>query len=247
MTKIKTILIDDEESARNILSNLLLKFCPQIQVVATFSNVEQAVKGIKLYKPDLVFLDVEMPNYAGYELVNFFTSIYFEIIFVTAYDHYALKAFEVSAIDYILKPIEIDRLQKAVDRVIKRKTKQSGLALDHLKKSLNESTLSSIVVVKNNYQHIVEVKDIIAIEAQESYSVIHTKQKTYLTSKNLKHYENIFEGHPQIIRIHKSWIIHLEYLLSYSKSKFEVHLSNNIIAKLSKYKKTQFEEYLNKI
>ena len=245
MTKIKTILVDDEESARNILSNLLLKFCPQIQVVATFSNVEQAVKGIELYKPELVFLDVEMPNYAGYELVNFFSSIDFEIIFVTAYDHYALKAFEVSAIDYILKPIEIDRLQHAVDRVIKRKNKQNGLAIDHLKKSLNETTLSSIVVVKNNYQHVLEVKNIIAIEAQESYSVIHTKQNTYLTSKNLKHYETIFEDHPRIIRIHKSWIIHLEYMLSYSKSKFEVHMENSIMAKLSKYKKTQFEQSLN--
>ena len=99
MNKINAILVDDEERARDVLENLLLRFCPTVTLLAKCSNVEHAVEAIKIHQPDVVFLDIEMPNYAGYELVDFFTDINFEIIFVTAYDQYAIKAFEVSAID----------------------------------------------------------------------------------------------------------------------------------------------------
>jgi two-component system LytT family response regulator len=109
--KIKAIIVDDEESARDVLQNLLLLFCPNVEVVAKCENVLKAVDAINKEQPDLVFLDIEMPNYAGYEIVNFFDKINFEIIFVTAYDQYAVRAFEVAAIDYLLKPIDIDRLK----------------------------------------------------------------------------------------------------------------------------------------
>ena len=100
MNKIKAILVDDEESARNILGNLLEKFCPEVELIGKFKNVEEAVEGINALNPELVFLDIEMPNYAGYEIINFFDEINFEMIFVTAYDKYAIKAFEVSAVDF---------------------------------------------------------------------------------------------------------------------------------------------------
>lgn len=245
MNKIKAILVDDEESARDVLENLLRRFCPEVELLDKCNNVEQAVKSIHLHQPNLVFLDIEMPNYAGYELVDFFTEVDFEIIFVTAYDQYAIKAFEVSAVDYLLKPIEIDRLKESVSRVSNKFDKQQNkVRIDHLKETLNNSTIQSILASKNGNQYIVNINDIIAIEAQESYSSIHTKTERYVMSKNLKHFERMLSEHSNFIRSHKSWIINVNYIEHYSKSDLVIKLESDILAKLSKYKKTEFEELL---
>ena len=106
MNKIKAIIVDDEKRARNVLDQLLSRNFDNIEVVAQCADVPSAVEEIKRLKPDVVFLDIQMPNYVGYELVNFFDKVDFDIIFVTAFDQYAIKAFELSAIDYIVKPID---------------------------------------------------------------------------------------------------------------------------------------------
>ena len=120
MTIHDAIIVDDERSAREILSGLLVRYCPQINIVEKCKGLKEAVEAIKKQKPSLVFLDIEMPNYAGYEIVSFFEEIDFEIIFVTAYDQYALKAFEISAVDYLLKPVTIERLKLSVDRFVEK-------------------------------------------------------------------------------------------------------------------------------
>jgi len=245
VNKIRAILVDDEESARDVLENLLRRFCPEVELIAKCSNVQQAVESIKLHQPNVVFLDIEMPNYAGYELVDFFTEINFEIIFVTAYDQYAIKAFEVSAVDYLLKPIEIERLQESVARVSHKFDKvQNNEKINHLKEILKTDALQSIIATKNGNQYIVSLKDIIAIEAQESYSCIHTVSGTYLMSKNLKHFERMLESENNFIRAHKSWIINIHFILHYSKSELSIKLESEIIAKLSKYKKVEFEQLI---
>lgn len=239
---LKAILVDDEESARNVLTNLLARFCPQIEIIQTCTNVLSAVDAINEHKPDVVFLDIEMPNYAGYELVSFFEKVDFEIIFVTAYDKYAIKAFEISAVDYLLKPIEIDRLKQAVEKLtLKADLKNSSKNYSALKDNLQAEQVSKIVVRKNDGQEIIAIEDIIAIEAQEAYSCIHTSSATYLMSKNLKHFETILEQNTSFFRAHKSWIINLNNVKSFSKTKLEIELKNNIVAKLSKYKKPEFE------
>ncbi len=106
MEKLKAIITDDEQSAQEVLETLLLKYCPNIEIVAICNNLTETVDAIRMNKPDVVFLDIEMPEYAGYEIVNFFDKIDFHIVFVTAYHQYAVKAFEISALDYLLKPIE---------------------------------------------------------------------------------------------------------------------------------------------
>lgn len=247
MNQIKAILVDDEESARDVLENLLRRFCPEVDLLKKCNNVEQAVEAIKVYQPDLVFLDIEMPNYRGYELLNFFTEINFEIIFVTAYDRYAIKAFEVSAVDYLLKPIEIDRLKESVGRVsTKLDTILNQEKINHLREALKSDSLQSILVTKNGNQYVVGIKDIIAIEAQESYSCIHTLSGNYLMSKNLKHFERMLEEEKSFIRVHKSWIINTHFILHYSKSELTIRLKTDIVAKLSKYKKSEFEQSLTK-
>ena len=125
-TTLRTIIVDDEQSAQDVLENLLDRYCPSVQLLDKCSNVEEAVASIEKNQPDIVFLDIEMPNYAGYELVSFFETVNFDIIFITAYDHYAIKAFEVSAVDYLLKPVDIERLKSAVDKVQEKKDRKNS-------------------------------------------------------------------------------------------------------------------------
>ncbi len=247
MDTITAILIDDEEGARDVLANLLAHFCPQVNLIGQFSNIPDAIGFIQINSPKLVFLDIEMPNYAGYEIVNFFNEITFEIIFVTAYDKYALRAFEVAAVDYILKPVDIDRLKDAVARVesnIDLKTQVEKFAL--LSNTLQSNTIDNIIVNDKGFQQVLATKEIIAIEAQESYSYIHTLEKKYVVSKNLKHFETIFTDDDNFIRVHKSWIIAKSHMLKYSKSDLQIFLNGEITAKLSKYKKADFESFLLK-
>lgn len=246
-TKLKAILVDDEESARNVLSNLLLRFCPQIEIVDKCTNVLDAVESIKKNQPNVVFLDIEMPNYAGYEIISFFEEVTFEIVFVTAYDKYAIKAFEISAVDYLLKPIEIDRLKQAVERLVaKTSLKNSSKNFSTLKENLKSDIVSKIVVRKNDGQEIVVIDDIIAIEAQEAYSCIHTTRNKYMMSKNLKHFEILLENNTHFFRSHKSWIVNLKKVQLFSKSISEIQLLNGLSAKLSKYKIAEFEELILK-
>lgn len=242
VNKLKAIIVDDEESARDVLQSLLTRFCPEVSVVAKCDNLPEAVGVIEYEQPDLVFLDIEMPNYAGYEIVNFFKAITFEIIFVTAYDQYAIRAFEVAAIDYLLKPIDIERLKKTIVRVRDhRSIEQQAKRLSLLGNTLENKQLKNIVVSDRGNQHIIPIESIVAVEAQESYCTIHTTDKKYTASKNLKHFETIFNDLPRIIRVHKSWIINLACMQSYSKSELSIQMTNGIVAKLSKYKKADFE------
>ncbi|PWH81214.1 LytR/AlgR family response regulator transcription factor [Brumimicrobium oceani] len=240
------ILVDDEQSARNILSNLILNFCPQINIVDKCEDVEQAVESIKKHKPDLVFLDIEMPNYSGYEITLFFDQIDFEIIFVTAYDHYAIKAFQVAAVDYLLKPIDIGKLKTAIDKFItKQKHFSASVNYEVLVESLKENKLNKIIIPFQGDQKVVRLNEIIAIEACESYSFIHLMDgNKYIVSKNLKHFETLFDENPVFFRTHKSWIVNTSFLKFYSKSNLSLELENKLVAKLSKYKKASFEKSL---
>lgn len=243
MKKLRAILVDDEESARDVLANLLLRFCPEVELLEKCANVPQAVESIKLHQPDLVFLDIEMPIYAGYEIVKFFDKINFELIFVTAYDQYAIRAFDIAAIDYLLKPVDISRLKLAVSRVQEqRNMEELAQRLSLLKENLETKAIHNIVISDKGQQHIIAVENIIAIEAQESYCIIHTVDKQFMASKNLKHFETMLESLPRFFRVHKSWIINKDHLLNYSKSELTIQLSNGLTTKLSKYKKAEFEE-----
>jgi two-component system, LytTR family, response regulator len=242
LNKLRAILVDDEESARDVLQNLLLRFCPDVELIAKCDNITQAVEVINKEHPDLVFLDIEMPNFAGYEIVKFFKEIRFEIIFVTAYDQYAVRAFEIAAIDYLLKPVDIERLKSSIARVkTQRNTEQQAQRLTLLSNTLESKQLKNIVVSDKGQQNIIPIESIIAIEAQESYCILHTSEKKLVASKNLKHFETILENLPRFIRVHKSWIVNKECIRHYSKSDLSIQLSNGLVTKLSKYKKAEFE------
>lgn len=248
MRKIRAIIVDDEESARNILFNLLQAYQSQIDIIGQCENVESAVEFIKEHHPDLVFLDIEMPNYSGLELVNFFDEINFDIIFITAYHQFAIKAFEISAFDYLLKPIEIDRLDQAVNKYLVKSAKVlEALNYKVLKESLSQNSISKLIVTQQGAQKAVLLSDIIAIQANEAYTTIYDIQgQQYTMSKNLKYFEQQFADNREFFRVHKSWMINYQHIVQYSNADYSIHLNRDIEAKLSKYKKAEFDSwYMN--
>jgi two-component system LytT family response regulator len=242
MEKLKAILVDDEESARDVLENLLSRFCPDVHLIGKCANIPEAVELINMSAPDIVFLDIRMPNYAGFEIVNFFKEPDFDIIFVTAYEEYAIRAFEIAAMDYLLKPIDIGRLKLAVERVkTHRDTERQVEQMSVLSDALQGGPVKKIMVSDKGHQHVVTVDTIVAIEAMESYCIIHTDTRKYTVSKNLKHFENSLGDITSFIRVHKSWMINKVFMEHYSKSELTIHLKTGLVAKLSKYKKGEFE------
>jgi len=246
--KYKAIIVDDEASARSILKQLIHLYCPYIEVIDSCEELETAAISIKKNKPDLVFLDIEMPNYAGYEIPRFFDKIDFEIVFVTAYDSYAIKAFEIAAFDYLLKPIETTRLIKTLERFKEKssiKTKQMNYEV--LKEGLEKAKVEKIIVNHKGDQKVVATNTIVAMEADESYTIIRTSDgEQYTMSKNLKYFEKIFKDNSTFFRSHKSWIINLNHMLQFSTKELQIELEGGIIAKLSKYKKAEFDQLILK-
>ena len=244
--EINAILVDDERRARNVLSSLLERCCPEINVIAECANVPDAVEEIKRSKPDVVFLDVQMPNYAGYEIVDFFEKIDFEIVFVTAYDKYAIKAFELSAIDYLIKPINRVRLSEAVDKLKAKLAEQKQLNdYSVLLESMKEKEFKQIVIPELGDRRIIKLNSIIAIEADGAYSIVHLKDCQKITvSKTLKYFETVLPEGEEFFRSHRGWIVNLKHLLTYNKSEGTMTLLDNVTAKISRNRVSDFEKVM---
>jgi two-component system LytT family response regulator len=242
MTKLKAILVDDEPRARNVLENLLHRFCPDVDVVDKCPNVPEAVEAIRLHRPDLVLLDIEMPKFAGFELVKFFDEVDFEIIFVTAYDQFALRAFELAAVDYLLKPVDINRLKQAIARVQTNRDRIHRLQrMATLNEALQGQKVANLIINDRGQQHVLPLESIVAFEAQAAYCNIHFGGKVMVASKNLKHFETMLEPSIEFLRVHKSWLINRIHVEHYSVSEMLIQLKGGVVAKLSKYQKAEFE------
>ncbi|OWP82258.1 DNA-binding response regulator [Flavobacterium covae] len=213
------IIIDDEKRARLNLSILLKEYCPEINIIAECENLPEGVKSIRKNKPDLIFLDIEMPGHSGLELLDFFdeNEINFKIIFTTAYQEYAIQAFKFSAIDYLLKPINPKELVDATTRFSKEKEKINNYQI--LKENLKEDTFRKIAVPSGNSLVFIEINDILFIKGEGAYSEISfTNNDKLLVSRNLKNFEDIICEQKNFIRIHKSFILNTNYIKSYNKS-----------------------------
>ncbi|AMA48366.1 MULTISPECIES: LytR/AlgR family response regulator transcription factor [Flavobacterium] len=216
---INAIIIDDEKRARLNLSILLKEYCPEINIIAECENLPEGVKSIRKNKPDLIFLDIEMPGHSGLELLDFFdeNEINFKIIFTTAYQEYAIQAFKFSAIDYLLKPINPKELVDATTRFSKEKEKINNYQI--LKENLKEDTFRKIAVPSGNSLVFIEINDILFIKGEGAYSEISfTNNDKLLVSRNLKNFEDIICEQKNFIRIHKSFILNTNYIKSYNKS-----------------------------
>lgn len=245
--EIKAIIIDDEADARENLRLLFGRFCRNINLKGEFANLKEGVEYLKNNKTDLVFLDVEMPEYAGYEIGHFFDTIDFDIIFITAYDKFAIKAFELAAIDYLLKPIDIERLQEAIKRFEeKQELMHTQQRLQKMNRALNSNRKPTISVHHQGYKKLLEIDTILAVEGQSAYSEIYTTDgKRYILSKNMAEVEKDLKGFTLFYRCHKSWIVNLKQVTDYSKSNFSAKLSNGMEIKISRLKLKEFAALLN--
>lgn len=244
----KAIIIDDEKRARHLLLSLLTEHCKNISSIFEAQDLVSGVDVIKTIKPDLVFLDIEMPNQSGLEILEYFPNqIDFKIIFVTAYNQYAIEAFKLSAIDYLLKPIDIDELKEAVAKSEKA-IKASNLSeqLKKLRKSLKQLSVDKIALEIPKGIMFASHNNIIYFEADGMYTnvqLVNGKQKTIC--KPLKHFVDQLEKNAMFFKCHRSYLINLKYVDELVKDSGDYLLMNNQKRiPISKSKHDQFLEVI---
>src|SRR5688572_26299252 len=203
---LKSIIVDDESKSRESLRILIEDFCDNVKVCALCQNVDEGIKAIQEHKPEVVFLDIQMQRETGFDLLTKIKTIDFEVIFTTAYSEYAIKAFKFSAIDYLLKPIDIEELKGALSKVEKKLNGSFAQRLEHLMQNLKPATPQNFKLALPTSDGLVFIKidDILYCEASSNYTEIFCADgKKYIVSRTLKEYEDILVDH-NFFRIHNS-------------------------------------------
>lgn len=216
---INAIIIDDERHSCDVLKMLLGKCCQQVQVTAICYSGEEGIKKINELKPQLVFLDIEMPHMNGFQLLEQIPTINFEIIFTTSYDQYAITAFKFSALDYLLKPVDREELEKAVQKVSKKINPPVSQQLEILLQKINQPTITVQRIALPTMQGLefVPVESIISCSSSNNYTEFFLKdKKKLLVSRTLKEVEDMLADH-SFIRVHNSHIVNLNAITRYVK------------------------------
>jgi two-component system LytT family response regulator len=240
--QLQTIIVEDEEISREILKKYVAKYCPNVNVIGEASNIEDALVLIRNNELDLVFLDVEMPFGNAFDLLEKVGDRTFETIFVTAYDHYAIEALNSHASYYLLKPISIDDLIKAVDHVIAIKSKEERLAETVLATTI-ETINGKITIPQQDGFEVLNVSDIIYCKADDNYTEIYVNKSKIVVSKTLKYFEEALSQYP-FARVHKSYLVNVNEVVKYRKGKGgSVVLSNGKEVLVSSTKKANLLSY----
>ena len=243
---IRTLIIDDEAKARQGLSLVLEKHCPEIDILALCPTPEQGLEKIASLQPDLVFLDVQMPHITGFELLELVPRINFEVIFVTAYDKYAMKAIKFSALDYLLKPVDLDELTQAIERLSQRQQRPPSVYQSLLNNVQSPSEpLTRLAIPSENEILMQPIEEIIYGEAASSYTILHlVNQKKLTVSKTLKDFENILPE-DQFCRIHHSTLVNMKHIEKYVRGEGGyVVVTGGTPLNVSRRKKEQFLQML---
>ena len=220
--EITAIIVDDEQDSRETLRRFCNKYCPQVKILNDSSDIEEARIAILKHKPQLVFLDIEMPRGNAFDLLEQWGEIDFEIIFITAFSQYAVQAFTLSAAHYLLKPLDIEELEKAVNSVSeniqkKQKINRAQILLQNISAIHNQNR--KLVLPMMEGLEIVKMSKIIYCEAEDNFTIFHfTDGRKLMICRNLKFYESALDPFG-FFRIHRSFIINLEYIKRYVKGK----------------------------
>ncbi len=243
MEKIKAILIDDELNSLQNLQQKLEGFCPDVQVVAVSQKPEEGIVLIRQHQPDVVFLDIEMPRMSGFRMLEELGEYDFDIIFTTAYNHYSIDAIRISAFDYLVKPIGIEDLQNAIERLSKNLNKHTKEKLDILRRSLSDikNQEDKIAISTSEGIEFIPIKDIIHIESSSNYSkVFLTSNKNLMVTKILKDFEEMLVPY-NFYRVHNSHLINMNYIQKYIRSQGgQIQLQDGSIIDISRRKKDEF-------
>lgn len=248
---IKTIIVDDVLKSQALLAQLLELYCPEVQIMGKANSVDTACPLILEHQPDLVLLDIEMPHKNGFELLKLFPNPTFEVIFTTAYDQYALRAIKFCALDYLLKPIDVEELKLAIQKTTQKlrsqiQTQNFAYFLENLKSPNTQEhriglpTLEGLIFIK--------VSDILRCEAGGSYTnVLLINKKTIVATRKIKEFDSLLVEH-DFCRIHRSHLINLHYIEKYYKGAGGyVVMSDGSTIDVSRRKKDDFLKQLNKL
>ncbi len=251
---LKALIVEDEKKSQLLLKSMVEEFCKGVEIVAIAGSVKEALAAIEEYQPDLLFEDIELPDGDGFQVLEQCAKINFDIIFTTAYDQYAVKAFKFSATDYLLKPIDIEELQQAVERVVQKRasggppvfpTKESVGVLAQQARNPHQP-LKRIVLPTASGFTVVNPEEIIRCESDRNYTYIFLADKRrILVSKTIKEYEDMLEEY-NFFRIHQSHLINLLFLKNYIRGRGgSVELTDGTIVDVSARRKSDFMRRLN--
>jgi len=248
---LRAIIVEDEKHSRETLKNLLEEFCINIKVIDLASNVSDAIQKIAEQKPDVVFLDIELQTGTGFDVLSQLKHVDFEVIFTTAFEQYAIKAVKFSSLDYLLKPIDLEELQKAVQKAqVKKNQDIYKKQLETLMSNLKEQhpRLNKICLATSEGFEFIEVKDILYCKAEGSYTSFIIKNKdTLLVSKHLKAYEDLLLEQ-DFMRVHNSFLINLKEVKKYIKADGGyIIMSNGDPVSISRSRKEGFIEVISSL
>ncbi len=241
--KLRVILVDDEPLSIDTTLLLINEHCPDIEIVGVADGVEKGKQLIEAKKPDLVFLDIEMGDGTGFDLLASLSQISFQVVFITAYNQYAIRAFEFSALDYLLKPYPVDQLVAAVEKAkqtvdVKSYLQQLEVLVENMKeiKKLSIPTQSGIEVL--------DIGEILYMKADSNYTIFVTEgNKEILASKTLKHYQEQMDSE-DFFRIHHSYLVHKKYVNEIFQKSHKVSLTNGLVLPVSFRKMKHFTSWM---
>jgi len=249
MNNMNAIIIDDEKNQRSVIRQILKKYCPDISVVGEVADIDDAFSLIKTHYPDLIFLDVEMPHGSGFDLLTKFDKIPFEVIFVTGFGHYAVKAFEFNALHFIQKPIDDRGIIQAVARARTRmqekaRTDYYKVVLENLRHPMNLENQIAIPLVEGF--EFIKVKDIVRCKSDAGSTFIYlSNNKRIFSSKNLKEYQNLLADY-NFYRVHNSHLINMNHIKKYLKPDGgTIVMSDNSEIPVSRRRKDAFLDLFN--
>ncbi len=250
--KTRVLLVDDELSVRELLKDMLSGF-DYLDIVGEARNVPEAVKLIHKHQPDLIFLDIEMPGYSGLKLLDFLNEeeIVFDIVFVTAFDEYAIKAFKLAAFDYLLKPVDENQLRDTLKRYLKKESRyQTSNRIDLLKATYRENEILTRIAIPSTYGiEFVDIKDIVILEAENNYTrLILNNNKELMASKPLSEFESMLLPSSNFFRAHRSYLINLKEVAKLNlKDGVFIEMKSGKSIPLSRYRRKDFEEIFKSI
>ncbi len=244
MNNIRTVLIDDEKNSLIILTKLLERHCPQVEVIATGQSVAEGIKIINEHKPELVFLDISMPDGEGFEVLEKIDETALEVVFVTAYNQYAIKAFEFSALHYLVKPVTGAQLKEAVERFEQTITEDISEKIEVLNNNMHKK-LDRLILPTSSGLNIILLEEIFRCESSNNYTTFFLRNnKKIVVSKSIQVYEKMLSN-SGFCRIHNKHIVNMQYIKKYVKGRGGyVVLTNDKQVDVSEGKKKNFLEEL---
>ena len=234
-SSLRVVVIDHDEDCRNILINMLLNHCTDVEVLGGFSSLRQGVDAIEQLSPDLVFVEIHLPIEYGCNIVNYFEKVNFEMVFINAFEQYAVKAFDLGALDYLVKPLNSSRLLKTIARAKVAKEKNSFYFNSKLAMKPSLEKIKKIIVPEHGKRRIVSTDDIVAIGADGSYSRIYLSGgQVIVLGKNLKYFTEMLATNNNFLRCHRSWLINMDKILTVSRTNLTIYLSCGVEAKITR-------------